>query len=471
MKAAGLHTGFLLTVFGITLFVFGTVLYLGSILPLYAFPVLIFGGIFLFVAFQKPWLMIFFIAAGSYLSALVVVFEGFPLPVTLFQAFLFLGLGLFVLHKIYYNSFEIKLTNQELPVLFFLGLIFISLIYSPDRANGLFNASRFVILLIFAGYVINSIHSFRVIEALFITVTFVAVALSLYSSFEIILDPQIAVQNTIGMGVNVERGSAGGIYQDPNRFAAVLFLPIAFTFSVINSQVSNKYKFLTVILFILLIAGLASTFSRSGFISVALILIIVIALYKNWKFAIISGMGLLVLALAVPELRNALFLNIDRILELFSGSRDDSSSIRVLLGVAGLSMFFDSYMIGVGFSGYSEWFTNYFTLQESINVYEPHNITYEIMAELGLAGLLFFLYYLYVLLKTVFANFKFADNEHEKIISVSLLATFIAYIVFYQFYGGALMDSNLMFIHALIFTASIIYKKRSTEHIEKAEYS
>lgn len=471
MKAAGLHTGFLLAVLGITLFVFGIVLYLGSVLPFYIIPALILCCVILFFAFQKPWLMIFFIAVGSYLSALVVVFEDFPLPVTLFQTFLLIGLGLYGFHKIYYNSFEIKLTGQELPVLCFLGLIFISLIYSPDRANGLFNVLRFIILLLFAGYVINSIHSFRVIAGLFITVTIIAVILSLYSSYEIILNPQIAVQNTIGMGINVERGSAGGIYHDPNRFAAILFLPIAFTFSVINSQVNLKYKLLSVGLFILLIAGLASTFSRSGFISVALTLLIVVALYKNWKFAMVSGFGLLAIAVVVPELRSVLFTNIDRILELFSGTRDDSSSIRVLLGVAGLSMFFDSYMIGVGFSGYSEWFTNYFTLQESINVYEPHNITYEIMAELGLAGLLFFLYYLYVLLKTAFANLKFADNEHEKIISVSLLATFIAYIAFYQFYGGALMDSNLMLIHALIFTAFIIYKKRSTEHIEKAEYS
>lgn len=451
MKAAGHHTGFFLTVLGITLIVFGIVLYLGSVLPFYIFPALILSGVILFFAFQKPWLMIFFIAAGSYLSALVVVFEDFPLPVTLFQTFLIIGLGLYGCHKIYYNSFEIKLTGQELPVLCFLGLIFISLIYSPDRTNGLFNVLRFIILLVFVGYVFNSIHSFRVIEGLFITLTLIAVILSLYSSYEIILNPQIAVQNTLGMGINVERGSAGGIYHDPNRFAAILFLPIAFTFSVINSQIYLKYKLLSGILFILLIAGLASTFSRSGFISVALILLIVVALYNNWKFAMISGLGLLAVVFAVPELRSILFTNIERLLELFSGTRDDSSSIRVLLGIAGLSMFFDSYMIGVGFSGYSEWFTNYFTLQESIGVYEPHNITYTLMAELGLIGLFFFLYYLYVMGNHAIKNIRLSYSPLEKLVSSTLLSSFSAYILFYQFYGGALTDSNLMLIHALIF--------------------
>lgn len=426
-------------------------LFTGSLLPPLLLLALLAVTVIAFISFQYPWIFVYLIAIGSYLSSLVYFFEGFPLPITLFQLFLVFGIGVFLLHRIYFNAFELRFTGYELPVLCFLALIFLSLIYSPDRATGLFNAIRFIVLLIFAGFVLNSIYSIKLVGGLFIVLSVVGALLSVYSSVEIILNPEIAAQNLLGEGINIDRGSAGGIYNDPNRFAAILFLPIAFTFSVINSKAENKYKLLGLSVLFLLAGGLFSTFSRSGLISVGVIVLLIVALYRNWRGAFIAGTGLLIVILIIPELRNALWLNIERVLNLFSESSDDSSSIRVMLGIAGISMFFDSYLIGVGFSGFSEMFTNYYTVQESIGVYEPHNITYEILAELGVAGFLFYLFYIYVMLKTALKNLNNSKDELDKVISSTLIASFVAYLLFYQFYGGALLDSNLMLIHALIF--------------------
>jgi O-antigen ligase len=413
-----------------------------------------------FAAFQKPWIMAILIAAGSYLGSLFYLAEGFILPISLFQLFLFSGFGLYLLHVLYYDSTEINYTGYELPVLLFVALIFLSLIYSPDRQNGLFNAIRFLVLLLSIGFIINTVKSIRVVSYLLIVIALISVALSVYAAMETIFNPQVAVQNLTGSTSNLERGSAEALYQDPNRFAAILFLPAAFTFSVINSELSIKLKAISAICFLIILAGLFSTFSRSGFLSFIVIGLTIVSFFRNWKMASIVGAVGLIVILLVPQLRSVLLINIERVFDALTSAQDDSSGIRVMLGLAGIQMFVDSYFIGVGFDAYSEYFTKYYTLQESIGVYEPHNITYTIMAELGLLGLGFYFFYLYVLVVHAWRNVKLSSTQIEKVVSSTLFATFIAYTLFYQFYGGGLLDSNLMILQGLIFAVYFILSER-----------
>lgn len=417
-----------------------------------------------FAAFQKPWIMTFLIAAGSYLGSLFYFAEGFPLPVTLFQFFLFSALGLYLLHVLYYKSFEIKYTGYELPVLLFVALILLSLIYSPDRENGLMNALRFVFLLIFIGYVINTVSSIRIVAGILVMLVLISIGLSGFAALETIFNPQIAIQNLTG--TSLQRGSVDALYDDPNRFAAILFLPAAFTFSALNSDLASKYKIISAACFLVILGGLFSTFSRSGMLSFLIIILMVVTVFKNWKNATIIGLLLFLVILAVPQLRNVLFINLERIAGVLTGASDDSSGIRVMLGMAGVQMFIDSYFFGVGFDGFSEYFRNYYTTQASIGVYEPHNITYSIMAELGLMGLFFYIFYLYVIVYHAWNNFKLSSTQLEKIVASSLLAAFLAYTLFYQFYGGGMFDSNLMLIHALIFV--VYFRLTRSEMISRS---
>lgn len=430
-----------------------------SLLPFALLIIAALGVAVAFAAFQNPWIMTFFIAAGSYFGSLFYLAEGFVLPVSLFQFFLFSALGLYLLHVLYYDSVELKYTGYELPVLLFIALIFLSLIYSPDRETGFVNALRFVFLLIFAGYVINTIRSVNVVAAILSMLVVISIALSGYASLETIFNPQIAIQNLTG--TSLQRGSAA-FYDDPNRFAAILFLPAAFTFSVLNSEMETKVKVISATCFLIILAGLFSTFSRSGMLSFLVIGLIIVTIFRNWKTATIVGLMLLLVILAVPQLRSVLFINIERVVEALTSAQDDSSGIRVMLGLAGVQMFIDSYFLGVGFDAFSEYFRHYYTVQESIGVYEPHNITYTIMAELGLIGLFFYLFYLYVMVRHAWLNIELSTTQLEKVVSTALFSAFIAYTLFYQFYGGGLFDSNLMLIHGLIFALNFKFSERLT---------
>ncbi|MFU8812747.1 MAG: O-antigen ligase family protein [Balneolaceae bacterium] len=422
-----------------------------------AFVAVTAGGFFVYSGFRSPWLMLFPIAIGSYMGALFYFFENSPLPVTLFQLFLVAGFSLLILHSLSSKNFDIKLSGLELPVLLTLSLIFVSLIYSPSQESGFFNAIRFLILMVFVLYVINVIQSHR--QSLYILIALVTVGffLAAYTMGEYLLNPQIAIDNMLSAGASLTRVSAGGLYHDPNRFAAILFIPSAVSVAVIFSSLNWKYRLAAIFVFVVLLGGVVSTLSRSGLISIAVIILIIITLSKKWKFAVILGASALAVVLVVPALREALFTTIVRIYEVAFGSTDASAGIRVMLAVAGLSMFFDTYMIGIGFGGFPERFTDYYTLQQSIGVNMPHNVTYKIMAELGLLGLLLFLYLIVKVCRAGYTAWKKAVSESEKILYSALFSSLFAYMIFYQFYGGALTDSNLMLVIGMIFAGDKLY--------------
>lgn len=443
----------------LTLFLIGLLILFGYLIAFLAFFMAVAAGIFIYYSFQYPWLMLIPITIGSFLGALYYFFESAPLPVTLFQFFLVSGLLILVLHAFYYKKFEIQLTGLEIPVLLLLSLIFLSLVYSPGREAGFFNALRFVILLTFILYVINVVQKHR--HAMYVLAGLVAVGtiLAAYSIAEYMMNPQIAIENLLSAGAALTRVSAGGLYHDPNRFAAILFIPAAVTAAVTFSKLNWKYRITAATLFVILLGGVIASFSRSGLISVIVIVLITISLTKRWKLSLIIGVLGLAAVFVIPELRAALFTTVERIYEVaFGTSSDDSAGIRMMLAVAGMNMFFESYMLGVGFGGFPDRFTDYFTLQQSVGVNMPHNVTYKVMAELGLAGLLLFLYLFYCVIKTGYEAFKKSVAESQKVLYISLLSAFIGYITFYQFYGGALTDSNLMLIVGLIFAGNYLFE-------------
>tara|TARA_R110002072_G_scaffold302520_1_gene486074 strand:+ start:699 stop:1232 length:534 start_codon:yes stop_codon:yes gene_type:complete len=87
-------------------------------------------------------------------------------------------------------------------------------------------------------------------------------------------------------------------------------------------------------------------------------------------------------------------------------------------------------------------------IQETLGVSEPHNITYAIFAELGLIG--GFLLLITSLFKDAYENIKNSSDQINKIISVSLFSSLFGYLLFYQFYDGALYDAKLMLNISLI---------------------
>jgi O-antigen ligase len=129
-------------------------------------------------------------------------------------------------------------------------------------------------------------------------------------------------------------------------------------------------------------------------------------------------------------------------------------------------MGFDSYLLGVGIRGFPTTFTNYFTKHESIGIIEPHNLFYTLFAEIGLIGFLLYLWILYRISYLGYINFKNESTSLKGIVNLSLLLTFIAYIFFYQFYGGGMTDNNFWIICSLIIANRILYLKNNNASVK-----
>ncbi|MDV7396660.1 O-antigen ligase family protein, partial [Arthrospira platensis SPKY1] len=67
---------------------------------------------------------------------------------------------------------------------------------------------------------------------------------------------------------------------------------------------------------------------------------------------------------------------------------DTSASMRINLLEGSWEMFVDSFLMGVGFRGFGHTYLNTRFVSMAAPVYEPHNMTYTVYAELGLIGLL-----------------------------------------------------------------------------------
>jgi O-antigen ligase len=202
----------------------------------------------------------------------------------------------------------------------------------------------------------------------------------------------------------------------------------------------------------LILGGIITSYSRSGFLAVAVICIINIFIFKRFKPFVILGVIGVVAILLIPTFRLTFASYSERILDLLTGAIDTSSNIRIMLGIASINMFIDSYGLGVGFDAFSERFTSYYSIQETVGVVEPHNLTYTVLAELGMQGFIIFILIVFFLFKDALLNIRNAETIFDRILSVSFFCSFCGYILFYQFYGGGLTDNILMFNIALILT-------------------
>ena len=158
---------------------------------------------------------------------------------------------------------------------------------------------------------------------------------------------------------------------------------------------------------------------------------------------------------ASESIRQLTLSFLERFINIFARSSDDSSKYRILLGVTAIYMILDSYLMGIGFQGFSTVFKTYHPSDTTLGIYEPHNQFYAVFAELGIIGFCLFMGILYVIGKTAISSIKLSgDVTAERAISVSLFATFIAYLVFYNFLGGMYYNSILFVVIGLIFVAN-----------------
>jgi O-antigen ligase len=272
------------------------------------------------------------------------------------------------------------------------------------------------------------------------------------------MQPEALIWNFVSMGKKLE-ARATVIQTDPNIFASHYFMPIFFVVSIFMSiDLKRKWRFLALGLFIIYFAGVISTFSRSAWVSIFIGLILLILLKKQYKMVFLLLFAGVVALFVFPYSKIIISNIFTRLLDIFAGTGEASSRVRLILAMGALHMIFDSYLLGIGFRGFPVVFQQYEYSKHTLAVYEPHSVFYAIFAELGLFGFLIYIWIVWKIGYYALQNFKESTTENEKIISGTLFVSYVTYIVFYEFYGGGLVDNNLWLIISLILSFRYLIK-------------
>ncbi len=375
------------------------------------------------------------------------------LPITLFQVALIISFGTFLVKKLIQGDTTIDLYGLEVLYALFIGLIFLSIVYTPDREEALFYVFRFMALIIMTYIVYGSINTIEQLKSVCYIIIGTALFVGAYNLLQVYINPEIAAFNYASQGQKLMRSSGGAL--DPNIFASNYFLPIMILMGFFSIE---KVFFKRLILFGfigLLIGSVLLTYSRSSWVAIAIGTFVIIYYTKNYRILVYMTVAFLIAIAASETVRQLAFSFLERFINIFAGSSEDSSKYRIILGITAVYMILDSYLMGIGFQGFSSVFKTYHPPETTLGIYQPHNQFYSVFAELGIIGFILFIGILYVIWKTSIQTINnMSQGLNKRIISVSLFATFIAYLVFYNFLGGMYYNSIFFIVIGLIFVAN-----------------
>jgi O-antigen ligase len=185
------------------------------------------------------------------------------------------------------------------------------------------------------------------------------------------------------------------------------------------------------------------TFSRAAWISLIPALMVVIYFSKYRKQIFIGG-AIICIVLGIVLYQNMFFKSfVMRLGSVTQLAGDSSNATRIYLVLGGLSMFVRSFFWGVGFRGFPILYEQLYrpSSQELWEVIECHTLPIEILAELGIIGLV-----LSVIIITRY--FRFASqsigrisNSHLRACQIGITASMVGFFINYCFNAGGIKNN------------------------------
>lgn len=393
---------------------------------------------------------------GAYASGLFYLAEQSVIPITLFQLALVSLVGGFILLKFLSVDSSFELYGMEKWYALFLGLIFFSCVYTPERQQAVFYAIRFSVLLGMTYFIYNIIQEIEHLKIGVYAFIGSGVIVALINLYQIYTNPEILAFNYLKQGVRIIRST--GAENDPNVFASNFFTPILICVAWIGTTTKKWFRLVLFGFAGVMLASVLLSYSRSAWVSLFVGILTIQLFQRKNPILLYIAIVLFVVFLISPTVQNLVLSLWDRIVGLFVGGGDDSTKFRVVLAMGALTMIADSYLLGVGFQGFSTYFQYLYPPQETQWIFEPHNDFYMVFAELGLLGFLLFVVIMYLIFRQALESVQWFRRIHEnawfQAVGLGFLASFVSYMIFAQFISGLMLNSLFMILIALIFSLS-----------------
>jgi len=329
-----------------------------------------------------------------------------------------LAIALIVVWAIRSAITKSKLYLQEkgliLLYLFFLMLAFsIPFSFWPTRSFNTF--VDMLKILVFTILFIHLIDSQKKLKSFLWVFLIVNGFLAFNAIKDFILLGSTAVSTRIG-------GGGEGFLGDANDFALALNVALPFTFYQFLAEKKKILKLFYLLFLLLFTLGVISTASRGGFITLFIVFFYFILKSKQKLIGIFS---ILLIFISVFFFTPREYWQ--RQMTITSYQQDESAMGRIDAWKAGIKMFTDRPLLGVGAGVYEIAFGVKYG-GKSGPWFSAHNAYIQIVAETGILGILFYLGLMfYIYRQTTLLTKSFKEDSYFKSICMSLKGALLAY--------------------------------------------
>ena len=320
-------------------------------------------------------------------------------------AALLIATVLTVLHFRTDEDFKFRQLPFDVPVALFVFLSGVSIIVSPDKGFSFYNWYNLVGVYVLTYFVVGqNVRSVRQVKELLLVIGMAAVFVLLYGFYQFIFGIDISAMKWVDGDAFPElRKRVFSTWENPNILAGYLDIIICLAFGLFIKAGTKQKR---IVLGVLLAAGaacLAMTYARGA----CLVIAVIFAAYgmlKDWRvLAACVGVAVLLLV-ADPVLY-------ERLTSVFT-KVDTSSEMRLAFWESTVAMIQDHPFLGIGWGAYWMVYPEYdFYLQGAdIRIVHAHNMYLNYAAEIGVPGMLAFMWLFFGSLFTALRQ-KFAAPQ------------------------------------------------------------
>ena len=397
------------------------------------------GGLFLVFLCIYPWIVIPAVIATTALdiSSQLVKKTLIGIPITGFHAALGLMMIGIVSHSFIARRTQFPQFELKGPLFLLFGMMALSLTYTPALEEGTIGVMRTLFLIAFLYGTQVMLDTRSAINLVVISMALAIIGGCVLGVVQIMTERfYLPASFVIAVGANAPR--ATGTFHNPNTFGTFLMCGFVFLFGIVVNHRFSGWKFVGMLLAMgAAAAGLVTTFSRANWLAAMIGVLVAMAIARKLRYIFVVGISSVLAVLAMREFVPFAdhiferFVSIFTLLADFGSLGRESGSARIYFIVAGLMMFLDSPILGVGWRAFPVLFDTYKPVDfpHWVPTKESHTLFANILAELGIIGLAAAAWVVWRVLYRGFGALSEMEDPYLRAILAALLSVFIAFQV------------------------------------------
>lgn len=358
------------------------------------------------------------------------------LPDMLGLLYMFFLLGVFLFQRVVLGKNPLGFSEIEMPIVLFGIVMIISTFTSIDPGGSFRDLALHLGGLSFLFVISNTVKDKQSLNTIITVMVFSAFLVGLYGLYQYVVGVEVEsawldVENNPGIRTRVY-----SVFNNPNILAEYLIMTIPLCISLFwfSKKLHKKILFLAMALVMSL--SLIFTLSRGGWIGFAFSALIFILLVEKR----------LLLSL-IPITVGGLYLLpqtiLNRILSI-GNLGDSSNAYRIKIWEITGDIIRDNPIAGVGF-GHIPYKQTFETYIRTMPTFHAHNTYLQTAAEVGIPGLVVFLFFLFIVFKYSIVNLVNSEDNYIRIMTAGVLSGLGGVLA----HGGV---ENILYLPRIIFT-------------------